>query len=304
MVAIDDLSTGAIDNLAHLKGHPGFAYHVDSISNEPLLAELIDAADVVFHLAAAVGVRLVVEHPVRTIETNIEGTRMVLKHASKKKKRVLIASTSEVYGKSAKVPFSEDDDSILGPTSKARWSYACSKAIDEFLAFAHWRESGLPSVVVRLFNTVGPRQVGHYGMVIPRFVQQALAGGPISVYGDGHQTRCFCDVADVVRALIDLVAHPDAPGRVFNIGSAEEISINALARKIADKVDPTVEIEHVPYDQAYGPGFEDMLRRVPDLSRIAGLIGYRPTHTIDQILDRVIAWMRATEAASAPEARP
>lgn len=292
---IDNLSTGAIRNIEPLKGRQGFRYFVDGIENEPLLAELIDGADVVFHLAAAVGVRLVVESPVRTIETNIEGTRLVLKHARKKKKRVLVASTSEVYGKADKVPFSEEDDSILGPTTKARWSYACSKAIDEFLAFAYWREIGLPTVVVRLFNTVGPRQVGHYGMVIPRFVQQALSGGPITVYGDGEQSRCFCDVSDVTRALIALADSPDAVGEVFNIGSDQEITIRELAERVRRMTSAEVEIRHVPYEEAYGPGFEDMRRRVPDLSKVQRVIGYRPTVDIDQILARVIEFHRGLQ---------
>ncbi len=253
---------------------------------------MIDGADVIFHLAAAVGVQLVVDSPVRTIETNIEGTRLVLKHARKKKKKVIVASTSEVYGKGDQGPFSEEDDSILGPTTKARWSYACSKAIDEFLAFAYWRELGLPTVVVRLFNTVGPRQVGHYGMVIPRFVQQALSGGPITVYGDGSQSRCFCDVSDVVGALVQLADEPAAVGQVFNVGSAEEITIKQLAEKVAAKAGGTVEIRCVPYEQAYGPGFEDMQRRVPDLTKINRLIGYRATIGTDQILERVFAHHR------------
>lgn len=300
VVSIDNLSTGAVANIEPLRAAHAdrYRHHTASIDDGALMAELIDGADCVFHLAAAVGVQLVVDHPVHTIETNIMGTRTVLEHARKKNKRVLIASTSEVYGKASKVPFAEDDDMVLGPTSKARWAYAASKAVDEFLAFAHHRESGLPAVVFRLFNTVGPRQVGRYGMVIPRFVGQALTGGPITVYGDGQQSRCFCDVADVVSALVPLSDHPDAPGKVFNIGSDEEITIAALAEKVRDKVDAGLEIRYIPYDQAYGPGFEDMRRRVPDLTRIGELIGYRPTRTIDQILDRVIEHMRATDVAT------
>lgn len=292
VTVLDNLSTGSISNLDHLRDREGFRYRVGDMTDEPLLAELVDGADGIFHLAAAVGVRLVVEQPVRTIETNIEGTRLVLKHASKKKKRVLITSTSEVYGKSEHVPFAEDDDSVLGATSKARWCYACSKAIDEFLAFAHWRESQLPTVVVRLFNTVGPRQVGHYGMVIPTFVRQALEGGPITIFGDGGQSRCFCDVSDVVGALAQLIDHPDAPGQVFNIGSDQEITIRQLAEKVIERADGPVEIKLVPYEEAYGPGFEDMRRRIPDLTRIGKLLGYKPTKTIDDILDRVFAHMR------------
>jgi len=289
---LDDLSTGAIANIEGLRDNPQFRYTIDTIENEPLLAELIDGADMVFHLAAAVGVQLVVDSPVRTIETNIEGTRLVLKHAKKKKKKVLIASTSEVYGKSEKVPFAETADSVLGATTKARWSYACSKAIDEFLAFAYWREMGLPTVVVRLFNTVGPRQVGHYGMVIPRFVQQAIDGGPITVYGDGTQSRCFCDVSDVVGALIDLSGERAAVGEIFNIGSDEEITISALAERVRALSGQDREIRNIAYEVAYGPGFEDMQRRVPDLSKIHALTGYRPTVKLDEILMRVFDHLR------------
>src|SRR5512147_133 len=222
---LDDLSTGAIENVVHLKGNPCFNYTIDSIMNVPLAAELVDRCDIVYHLAAAVGVRLIVESPVRTIETNIRGTEIILDLAHKKRKKVIITSTSEVYGKASKVPFSESDDLVLGPTDKARWSYACSKAIDEFLALAYWREKRLPVVVVRLFNTVGPRQTGRYGMVLPRFVKQALAGEPITVYGDGKQSRCFCHVSDVVSALARISNEPEAVGQVFNIGSDEEITI-------------------------------------------------------------------------------
>lgn len=289
---IDNLSTGSINNIEHLKPNPKFHYIIDSIFNEPLLAELIDNCDTVFHLAAAVGVRLIVESPVNTIETNIDGTEIVLKLASKKKKKVLIASSSEVYGKSNKIPFKEDDDMLLGPTVKSRWSYACSKAIDEFLSLAYWREKKLPTVVVRLFNTVGPRQSGQYGMVIPRFVRQGLAGQPLTVYGTGKQSRCFTDVGDVVGALIKLVNQPDAVGRVFNVGSDHEITIEGLAQKIKEKTGSGSQIEYIPYDEAYESGFEDMLRRVPDLSRIGALIGYKPTQSIDQILDKVIRYFR------------
>ncbi len=290
---LDDLSTGSIANIEGLKDRPGFRYVVGGVAEERLLAELIDASDVVYHLAAAVGVRLIVERPVHTIETNIGGTELVLKHAAKKGRRVLIASTSEVYGKSPKVPFSEEDDMVLGPTTKARWSYACSKAIDEFLALSYHRERGLPTTVFRLFNTVGPRQVGQYGMVIPRFVDQALAGGPITVYGDGEQSRCFCDVADVIPAIVSLADCEQAVGQVFNVGSDEEVTINQLAERIRDKVDAEVAIHHVPYEVAYEKGFEDMRRRVPDVSKIAALTGWERSHTLDQILDRVIAWRRA-----------
>ncbi|MBI5778573.1 MAG: GDP-mannose 4,6-dehydratase [Planctomycetes bacterium] len=289
---IDNLSTGSINNIEHLKANPKFHYTIDTIFNEPLLAEMIDNSDIVFHMAAAVGVRLIVESPVNTIETNIAGTESVLKLANKKNKIVLIASSSEVYGKNNKIPFSEDDDMLLGPTVKSRWSYACSKAIDEFLALAYWREKKLPTIVVRLFNTVGPRQSGRYGMVIPRFVQQALAKEPFTVYGTGKQSRCFTDVSDVVGALIKLVNHPKAIGQVFNIGSDQEITIEALASRIKEKTKSLSQIKYIPYDEAYESGFEDMLRRVPNLAKIGNLIGYKPTQSIDQILDKIIRYFR------------
>lgn len=289
---IDNLSTGSINNIEHLKSHQKFHYTIDSVFNEPLLAELIDNCDIIFHLAAAVGVRLIIESPVNTIETNIAGTESVLKLANKKKKTVLIASSSEVYGKSSKIPFNEDDDMILGPTVKSRWSYACSKAIDEFLALAYWREKKLPTIVTRLFNTVGPRQSGRYGMVIPRFVQQALAGEPITVYGSGKQSRCFTDVSDVVSGLLKLVNHPKAIGEVFNIGSDQEITIETLALKVKEKTRSNSEIKYIPYDEAYESGFEDMLRRMPDLTKIHRIIGYKPSQNIDQILDKIIQYFR------------
>lgn len=292
---IDDLSTGRIDNIEPLKGDPKFHYVVGSVHNEPVLAELVDRCDVVYHLAAAVGVKLIVESPVNTIETNVHGTEVVLKLASKKKKKVLITSTSEVYGKSTSIPFREDHDLVLGPTTKGRWSYACSKAIDEFLAIAYWHEKRLPVIIVRLFNTVGPRQTGRYGMVIPNFVQQALRGEPITVYGDGEQSRAFGYVGDVVRALADLVQHPQAVGQVFNIGNTKEITINALARRIKEMTSSESQIVHIPYDRAYEQGFEDMSRRVPDISKIQTLIGYQPTVELDQILERVIVDFRETE---------
>jgi len=291
---IDDLSTGSMDNIIHLKGRPGFEYTIDSVMNEPLIAELIDRADVVFHLAAAVGVKLIVEAPVRTIETNVHGTEIVLKHASKKGKLVVIFSTSEVYGKSTDVPFREDADLVLGPTPKHRWAYACSKAIDEFLALAYYRERKLPVIVARLFNTVGPRQTGRYGMVIPNFVRQALAGEAITVYGDGQQTRSFTDVSDVVKGLLGLVDEPKAVGQVFNIGNTEEVSILELARRVRTASDSSSEIVFVPYDQAYEAGFEDMPRRVPSLDKIADLVGYRPSLGLDAILGRIIASTRAS----------
>ncbi len=294
VIGIDDLSTGSMENIAHLKGRPGFEYVIDSIMNERLLAELIDRADVVFHLAAAVGVKLIVEAPVRTIETNVHGTEVVLKHASKKGKLVVIFSTSEVYGKSAAVPFREDADLVLGPTPKHRWAYACSKAIDEFLALAYYRERGLPVIIVRLFNTVGPRQTGRYGMVIPTFVRQALAGEPITVYGDGTQSRSFTDVSDVVGGLVRLVAEPAAVGQVFNIGTSEEITILALAEKVRAATGSRSRIAFVPYDEAYEAGFEDMPRRVPDLAKIRAIVGYRATLGLDEILERIIAHTRDT----------
>jgi UDP-glucose 4-epimerase len=285
---LDDLSTGSIDNIEHLKGAKGFRYTIDTVMNEPSTAEQVDRVDVVVHLAAAVGVRLIVESPVHTIETNVHGTETVLKLANKKKKRVLLASTSEVYGKSVEFPFREDSDLVMGPTTKGRWSYACSKAIDEFLALAYYKEKKLPVTVVRLFNTVGPRQTGRYGMVIPNFVRQALAGAPITVHGDGSQRRCFTDVTDVVRALIGLIDHPDAIGEVFNVGSQQEISILDLAKKVKAKAKSASEIIFVPYEKAYEEGFEDMPRRIPDTGKIEKLIGYRPTVSLDAILERVI----------------
>jgi UDP-glucose 4-epimerase len=289
---LDNLSTGSIQNIAHLKDHPKFHYTIDSVTNEPLLAELIDRADVVAHLAAAVGVKLIVESPVHTIETNVHGTEVVLKHANKKKKLVLIASTSEVYGKSANVPFSEDDDLVLGPSSKHRWAYACSKLIDEFLALAYWKERKLPVIIVRLFNTVGPRQTGQYGMVIPNFVRQALAGQPITVFGDGTQSRSFTYVGDVVRAMVALITEPRAVGQVFNIGNGREISIGDLAEKVRALSGSTSEIVRIPYEQAYEAGFEDMPRRVPDIAKVGALIGYKPTVELDEILTRVIEYFR------------
>ena len=292
VLILDDLSTGSIDNVAHLKGRPGFEYFIDSVNNEPLLAELIDRSDVVFHLAAAVGVKLIVEQPVHTIETNVHGTEVVLKHANKKKKLVVIASTSEVYGKSNNVPFREDADLVLGPTPKHRWAYACSKAIDEFLALAYWKERKLPVIVVRFFNTVGPRQTGRYGMVIPNFVRQALAGEPITVFGDGTQSRAFTHVGDVVDALLKLVAEPRAIGQVINIGTTQEITMAALAERIRELSSSKSVIKFVPYDEAYESGFEDMPRRVPDLERINALIGYDPKQTLDDILIQVIDYFR------------
>jgi UDP-glucose 4-epimerase len=288
---LDDLSTGSIDNIERLKGAKGFHYTIDTVMNEPSTAELVDRVDVVVHLAAAVGVRLIVESPVYTIETNVHGTETVLKLANKKKKRVLLASTSEVYGKSTEFPFREDADLVMGPTTKGRWSYACSKAIDEFLALAYYKERKLPVTVARLFNTVGPRQTGRYGMVIPNFVRQALAGEPITVHGDGSQRRCFTDVSDVVRALVGLIDHQGAIGEVFNVGSQQEISILELANKVKAATNSRSEVVFVPYEKAYEEGFEDMARRIPDTTKIEKLIGYRPTVSLDAILERVIQYL-------------
>jgi UDP-glucose 4-epimerase len=294
VIVLDDLSTGSMENIAHLKTRPGFEYVIESVMNEPLTAELTDRADVVFHLAAAVGVKLIVEAPVRTIETNVHGTEVVLTHASKKSKLVVIFSTSEVYGKSTAVPFREDADLVLGPTPKHRWAYACSKAIDEFLALAYHRERKLPVIIVRLFNTVGPRQTGRYGMVIPTFVRQALAGEPITVHGDGSQSRSFAYVGDVVQAIAALAAEPRAIGQVFNIGNTEEVSMIELARRVKRMTGSTSDIVLVPYDEAYAEGFEDMPRRVPDVDKLTAFVGGRPTTPLDEILRQVIASMRTT----------
>jgi len=293
VTVIDDLCTGSIQNIERLKVRRGFRYIVESIFNRPLLAELIDDADAVFHLAASVGVRLIVESPVRTIENNVKGTEAVLEFAGKKKKKVLITSTSEVYGKSTKIPFCEDDDLVMGGTQKGRWSYACSKAIDEFLALAYWKERGLPVVIVRLFNTVGPRQTGRYGMVLPSFVRAALAGEPLTVFGDGKQSRCFCHVNDTVGALAKLIEHPQAVGEIFNVGSEEEISIGKLARLVKLMTHSASPIQYIPYDQAYEAGFEDMQRRVPDTSKVRNLVGFRTTHDTRQVVQSVIDYFSA-----------
>jgi UDP-glucose 4-epimerase len=290
--AYDDLSTGAADNVAGVRSDPRFRLVVDNLFSAPHVAELIDQADVVFHLAASVGVFQIVESPVHTIETNIRGTEIVLFNAAKKKKLTVVASTSEVYGKSAKVPFSEEDDCVIGPSSKGRWSYAASKLVDEFLALSYFKERKVPTIVARFFNTVGPRQSGRYGMVLPRFVRQALDGGPITVFDDGQQSRCFGWVGDAVEAVVRLSREPRAYGQVFNVGNDREITIETLARMIRDRVNPAVRIEHVPYEKAYEAGFEDMRRRVPDLRKIRALIGYEPTLGVEQIIDRVIAFER------------
>ena len=289
---LDDLSTGSINNIRHLKTHDRFHYTIDTVMNRQLTAELIDAADIVYHLAAAVGVKLIVESPVRTIETNIQATEIVLSLANKKKRPVFVASTSEVYGKSSDIPFREDGDLVMGATTKGRWSYACSKAIDEFLTIAYWKERKLPTVVARLFNTVGPRQTGQYGMVVPNFVRQARAGHPITVFGDGKQSRCFCHVNDVVRALIALMDKPEAYGNVFNIGNHEEVSILDLAKHVREAAQSKSEVVFVPYEKAYEEGFEDMPRRIPDTTKIRNLVGWQPTVALQQILADVVEFHR------------
>jgi UDP-glucose 4-epimerase len=294
---LDDLSTGSIDNVRHLKEDPRFGYTIDTCASPSVVAELVDEADIVYHLAAAVGVDLIIESPVRTIETNVHCTEVVLAQASKKKKPVFVASTSEVYGKSTSFPFREDGDIVLGATSTGRWSYACSKAIDEFLALAYWKERKLPTVVARLFNTVGPRQTGRYGMVVPTFVQQALSGRPITVYGDGTQTRCFCHVSDVVKALVDLMLLGEAAhGEVFNVGAQEEISMLGLADRVREMTGSDSEIHVIPYDEAYEEGFEDMPRRYPDIAKVDAAIGWAPTRSLDEILSDVIQFHQAEAA--------
>lgn len=289
---VDNLSTGRMANINHLLGHPHFHFARAEITDAIVMDRLASEADVIVHLAAAVGVKLIVERPVHTIETNVMGTEYVLKAALRYGCRTLVASTSEVYGKGSRIPFSEDDDVLLGATNKNRWAYAASKMVDEFLSLAYHQEFGLETVLLRFFNTVGPRQVGHYGMVIPRFVGRALAGQPIEVFGDGEQSRCFCDVRDVVQAVIGLALHPDAPGRVYNIGGTQEVTIMELAEQIKTLTNSTSPIVKIPYDQAYAPGFEDMRRRVPDISRVSELVDWRPQRSLAQILTGVIEYMR------------
>ncbi len=303
VVLLDNLSTGSIENIRHLKTSERLSYHLDNIENRQLLAELVDDADVIVHLAAAVGVKLIVESPVRTIETNVNGTQMVLETACKKRKLVLTASTSEVYGKNTNVPFREDADLVLGPTTKGRWSYAASKALDEFLALSYWKEKKLPVIVVRLFNTVGPRQTGRYGMVLPNFVKAALDNKSIDVYGTGKQSRCFCDVRDTIEALLRLIDTPRAVGEVVNVGNTEEISIEALAHLVKERTASKSSIEFIPYDQAYEPGFEDMMRRVPNVDKLQSLTGFRPQTPLTEIIDRVTAYFRnQIELSSRPRA--
>lgn len=289
VILLDDLSTGSIENIRHFKNHPQMSYFLEPIENRQVLAELVDEADVVFHLAAAVGVRLIIESPVRTIETNVNGTQLVLEAACKKRKPVFCASTSEVYGKNGKVPYCEDADLVLGATTKARWSYAASKAVEEFLALSYWKERRQPVVVGRLFNTVGPRQTGRYGMVLPTFVQQALDGRPITVYGSGQQSRCFCYVTDAVEAIHHLMSTEQAIGEVVNIGSQEEITIEELARLVKERTGSPSAIERVPYDEAYEAGFEDMMRRVPSLEKLERLTGFVPRTRLLDTVNRVVA---------------
>jgi UDP-glucose 4-epimerase len=292
LVVIDDLSTGRLENIQHLRSLPGFQFVRETILNAQVLDRLASEADVVIHLAAAVGVKLIVDDPVHTIDTNIMGTEVVLRTANRYGCKVLIASSSEVYGKGSKVPFGEEDDCLMGSTANSRWAYATSKAIDEFLGLAYHRQFGLPVVVMRFFNIIGPRQTGRYGMVVPRFVRQALHGEPLEVFGDGQQTRCFADVADVIGAITRLAEQPEAVGQVFNIGSTEEVTIRQLAERVIALTGSASAIRLVPYDQAYAPGFEDMRRRVPSIEKIARLIGYQPGYSLDDSLLRVIAYER------------
>jgi len=290
---LDDLSTGDMRNIAPLRDAPNFEYRIGSTLDAPLVTELVDLADVTVHLAAAVGVRLIVERPIHTIETNVGGTEVVLAAASKKNKRVLLASSSEVYGNSTKLPFNEDDDLVLGPTTHSRWAYACSKALDEWLGFAYLRERGVPVTICRFFNTVGPGQTGRYGMVLPNFVRQALADEPITVFGTGEQTRCFGHVRDVVESLVRLIGSDAAVGQVFNVGSDEEISIRGLAERVIEAAGSRSDIVYVPYDEAYAQGFEDMMRRVPDVSKLEATVGFRPRTPLSDIIRDVIEHEKA-----------
>jgi UDP-glucose 4-epimerase len=299
VVLLDNLSTGSMENIRHLKGSSHLEYHLDSIENRQLIAELVDDADVIVHLAAAVGVRLIVESPVRTIETNVNGTQLILEAVAKKRKLVLTASTSEVYGKSTQIPFREEADLVLGPTTKGRWSYAASKALDEFLALSYWKEKKVPVIVVRFFNTVGPRQTGRYGMVLPNFVKHALDNTTIEVYGDGKQSRCFCDVRDTVHAVIKLLDSEKAVGEVVNIGNTEEITIEDLAKRVKERTGSASKISYIPYDKAYEPGFEDMMRRVPCVDKLRSITGFRPQTPLNEIIDRVASHLRDKPASPA-----
>lgn len=296
VLLIDNLSTGSMENIRHLKKYDRMQYFLEPVENRQLLAELVDQADVIFHLAAAVGVRLIVESPVRTIETNVNGTQLVLEAAYRKRKLLFAASTSEVYGKNTCVPFVEDADLVLGPTTKGRWSYAASKMLDEFLALSYWKEKRQPVIIARFFNTVGPRQTGRYGMVLPNFVSQALEGRPITVYGSGQQSRCFCDVSDTVEAVLRLVATDKAVGEVVNIGNDQEITIEGLARTVKERTESSSSIEYMPYDQAYEAGFEDMFRRVPSLKKLEQLTNFRPHTSLTEIVDRVVAYHKSQAA--------
>ena len=293
VLVLDDLSTGSMDNIAHLVGRDGFDYRIGSALDQPLVSECVDRCDVTIHLAAAVGVRLIVERPVHTIETNVRATEVVLNAVAKKQKLTLLASTSEVYGKSAKIPFSEEDDLQLGPTSHSRWAYACSKALDEWLGLAYHREKGVPVILARFFNTVGPRQTGRYGMVLPNFAMQALTGEPITVFGSGEQARCFGHVKDAVEAILRLIATPATVGNVFNVGNDEEVTILRLAEMVREAAGSSSEIQLVPYSEAYAEGFEDMLRRVPDVRRLERTIGFRPRTPLSEIIADVVADQRA-----------
>ena len=298
VLGLDNLTTGRIENVQHLLNHPRFHFARADVADAIVMDRLASQATIIVHLAAAVGVELVVERPAYTIETNVMGTEAVLRSALRYGNRVLLASTSEVYGKGSRIPFSEDDDILLGPTSKSRWGYAASKMVDEFLGMAYYHEHGLEVVPFRLFNTTGPRQSSRYGMVVPRFVRQALRDEPITIFGDGSQRRCFCDVQDVVRAIIALAQHPDAPGRTYNVGNTDEVSILDLAAQIREQMDSDSEIVLIPYEQAYAPGFEDMQRRVPDITRIQSLIGWMPEITLAQTLERTRADLVAEDVSS------
>lgn len=295
VLVLDNLSTGRYGNIAHLEGKPGFELRVGSVNDYALVEECVRECQAVYHLASAVGVRLIVDQPVLTIESIVNGTDNVLRASSRYRRRVLITSTSEVYGKSDKLPFREDGDSVIGATTTRRWAYACAKALDEFLGLAHWHETRLPVVIVRLFNTVGPRQTGQYGMVIPRFVHQALKGEPITVYGDGSQSRCFGHVQDIIGGIVGLMNHTESVGQVFNIGNDQETSILDLARRVLELTGSKSEIKIIPFSEAYPAGFEDMQRRIPDLSKIRKTIGYEPKRDLDQILNDVIAQFQGSQ---------
>src|SRR5579864_2253733 len=298
---MDNLSTGSMENIRHLKKYDRMHYFLEPLENRQLVAELVDEADIIFHLAAAVGVKLIVESPVRTIETNVNDTQMVLEADCRKRKSVFAASTSEVYGKNTNVPFHEDADLVLGPTTKGRWSYAASKALDEFLALSYWKEKHLPVIIARFFNTVGPRQTGRYGMVLPNFVSQSLEGTPITIFGSGQQSRCFCDVQDAVEAVLRLVEREQAVGEVINVGSNQEVTIEMLAHVVKQRTGSSSAVTYVPYDRAYEPGFEDMNRRVPSLEKLEVLIGFRPTTSLEKIVDRVIAYFQERREAEGRE---